>query len=514
MVVTRRSCGKFEAISLSLTPSRAKKVQTNATAVKPETPSTKKNANSRDSTPTKKVNEDLELIQNSPSSRLTPLSSPKTPVYRKSNAPLRESLVEDVASCTPRNKDVNRKSNSKTGDVTVDDREIEDLVEGTLRDSDDEDNFHDEKQKLDSNTVVAFNEKKLSGLKDITEEAGQDDLGYFFDAKPSNSRPAENLEVLEYVIDVAPHLKPVNSQDDTPRDVDSDDDDDAERECVAEDDEIDNLGFFVDKTPAANENPIHYTSDEEESSDSSIVDESESDSEMNRAASLLDDLQPFTDSHSKTVTEEGNVKNSERKKKKAKKSSQASKWTLASSLQPRIKASSYIESGSAESRNITKLKCTNDDEILKKSIIKPGFDKLDTVPPYQESVRKLKKERREERSKTMGPKWFDMKAPEMTDELRDDLNVVKMRKSLNPKRFYKNNDTKALPKFFQMGEVVETAADFYHARIPKKQRKATVVEELLADAEFRKFNKRKFIEAQEHNNKFKRRKQVKKSKKK
>ena len=38
-----------------------------------------------------------------------------------------------------------------------------------------------------------------------------------------------------------------------------------------------------------------------------------------------------------------------------------------------------------------------------------------------------------------------------------------------------------------MGTVVESAADFYHSRIPKKQRKSTLVDELLADAEFRKW---------------------------
>jgi hypothetical protein len=35
--------------------------------------------------------------------------------------------------------------------------------------------------------------------------------------------------------------------------------------------------------------------------------------------------------------------------------------------------------------------------------------------------------------------------------------------------------------------VIEDAADFYSSRIPKKQRKSTIVEELLADAEFRKY---------------------------
>ena len=38
----------------------------------------------------------------------------------------------------------------------------------------------------------------------------------------------------------------------------------------------------------------------------------------------------------------------------------------------------------------------------------------------------------------------------------------------------------------QFGEVVEDSTDFYSSRIPKKQRKSTVVEELLADVEFRK----------------------------
>ena len=37
-----------------------------------------------------------------------------------------------------------------------------------------------------------------------------------------------------------------------------------------------------------------------------------------------------------------------------------------------------------------------------------------------------------------------------------------------------------------MGTVVDSAADFYSGRIPKKQRKKNLVDELLEDAEFRK----------------------------
>lgn len=40
---------------------------------------------------------------------------------------------------------------------------------------------------------------------------------------------------------------------------------------------------------------------------------------------------------------------------------------------------------------------------------------------------------------------------------------------------------------FQVGTVVDSPVDFYNSRMPKKQRKRTIVEELLADAEFRRY---------------------------
>ena len=43
-----------------------------------------------------------------------------------------------------------------------------------------------------------------------------------------------------------------------------------------------------------------------------------------------------------------------------------------------------------------------------------------------------------------------MKAPEMTDEQKNDLMVLQWRRALDPKRFYKAPDIKALPKYFQV----------------------------------------------------------------
>ncbi|KAM4033380.1 deoxynucleotidyltransferase terminal-interacting protein 2 [Anomaloglossus baeobatrachus] len=134
------------------------------------------------------------------------------------------------------------------------------------------------------------------------------------------------------------------------------------------------------------------------------------------------------------------------------------------------------------------------EESLQKSVITPDFEKKDSVPPYKESRFKLKKMRKEERDKTTGRGWFDMKAPELTDELKNDLKALKMRSAMDSKRFYKKNDRDGFPKYFEVGTVVDNPLDFYHSRIPKKDRKRTMVEELLADSEFRRNNKKKYME--------------------
>lgn len=55
-----------------------------------------------------------------------------------------------------------------------------------------------------------------------------------------------------------------------------------------------------------------------------------------------------------------------------------------------------------------------------------------------------------EREKSKGPGWYNMKAPTMTEELKSDLQVLKMRSVMDPKHFYKKNDMEVLPKYFQV----------------------------------------------------------------
>ena len=55
-----------------------------------------------------------------------------------------------------------------------------------------------------------------------------------------------------------------------------------------------------------------------------------------------------------------------------------------------------------------------------------------------------------EREKTKGAAWYNLPATEQTEEVQNDLKILQMRAVLNPKQFYKKNDLKVLPKYFQV----------------------------------------------------------------
>jgi hypothetical protein len=101
-----------------------------------------------------------------------------------------------------------------------------------------------------------------------------------------------------------------------------------------------------------------------------------------------------------------------------------------------------------------------------------------------------------ERETTAGKGWFDMPKTEITPEIKRDLQVIRLRNVLDRKRHYKKGDQKD-PTFFQMGTVIEGPTEFFSSRMTKKERKQTIVDELLADEEARGYYKRRFMEVQE-----------------
>ena len=99
-------------------------------------------------------------------------------------------------------------------------------------------------------------------------------------------------------------------------------------------------------------------------------------------------------------------------------------------------------------------------------------------------------------TETSDERLFNMKQPEMTPEIKRDLQIIKQRSALDPKRHYKK-DKWEIPKFFQMGTIIEGNTEFYSSRLKRKERGKTMVEELLHDDTTKKYFKRKYHEIQQ-----------------
>ncbi|CAN0907887.1 rRNA-processing protein fcf2 [Linum grandiflorum] len=133
------------------------------------------------------------------------------------------------------------------------------------------------------------------------------------------------------------------------------------------------------------------------------------------------------------------------------------------------------------------------------SLWKPAQQLVDGlyVPPNNPA--QLNKLQRKQVKDTLGKGWFDMPAPTITPELKKDLQILKLRGAIDPKRHYKKSDLKVLPKYFQVGTVIESPMEYFSSRLTKKERKATLADELLADQSFKTYRKRKVREIEEQN---------------
>lgn len=90
----------------------------------------------------------------------------------------------------------------------------------------------------------------------------------------------------------------------------------------------------------------------------------------------------------------------------------------------------------------------------------------------------------------------------MTYTTKQDLEIIQMRSALDSTHFYKKNDLKVLPKYFQVGKVLPSPLDYYSERGQRTTKKKSIVDELMADAQFQKFNKRKYAETMSQSKKY------------
>ncbi|XP_037017947.2 deoxynucleotidyltransferase terminal-interacting protein 2 [Artibeus jamaicensis] len=267
---------------------------------------------------------------------------------------------------------------------------------------------------------------------------------------------------------------------------------DAERGSLNEDlgnKSGDNALFVIDTTPGLSAGKNFFLGEEDKTNEGAVEEEKEGEEEDEKS----EDEPSDEDKNKDEFSDEDDLLN-DTKSKLLKLTSSSIDTGLSIKQLGGLYINFNADKLQSNKKTLTQIKEKKKNEIMQKAIITPDFEKNYCVPPYRESKYQLQKKRRKERQKTAGNGWFGMKAPELTDELKNDLKALKMRAGMDPKRFYKKNDRDGFPKYFQIGTIVDNPADFYHSRIPKKQRKKTIVEELLADSEFRRYNRRKYSE--------------------
>ncbi|KAI0055866.1 Fcf2-domain-containing protein [Artomyces pyxidatus] len=117
-----------------------------------------------------------------------------------------------------------------------------------------------------------------------------------------------------------------------------------------------------------------------------------------------------------------------------------------------------------------------------------------------------RREKKALKTKTAGSDWFDLPAPAAADlpRLYREVEALRLRNQLDPKRFYRKDEgegrgIKGLPKYFAIGKVIPTSTPFGGAsgdNLARAERKRTLVDELVDDAEARRYAKRKFSDLQ------------------
>ena len=105
---------------------------------------------------------------------------------------------------------------------------------------------------------------------------------------------------------------------------------------------------------------------------------------------------------------------------------------------------------------------------------------------------------------TAGKGWFSFQSSldpstshsqsDASETLMKDLQVIKNRNYLDPKKFYKSSDK--FGKHLQVGTVIEGTGEYFSSRLTKVERRKTILDEVMADRGTRKYANRKFSEVQ------------------
>ncbi|KAL9646100.1 hypothetical protein ABK040_007978 [Willaertia magna] len=143
--------------------------------------------------------------------------------------------------------------------------------------------------------------------------------------------------------------------------------------------------------------------------------------------------------------------------------------------------------------------------LEKHSVLNGVEDKL--YAPLLKSKKDLSKTQQEEQEKivslldpnyssstivkkkdNLGKNWFNMPAPRMTPELKQELMAIKLKnaaesegKKLKKDKVIEEDELSKLPKYFQIGTIVDNPKEFYSDRVVKKKRQQSFLDELIQE---------------------------------
>ncbi len=86
----------------------------------------------------------------------------------------------------------------------------------------------------------------------------------------------------------------------------------------------------------------------------------------------------------------------------------------------------------------------------------------------------------------------------MNNSIKADLRMIRMRNFLDPKRFYKAPDRMRV--VLHEGTVIEGPGEYRSSRIVSKDRRLSIVDEVLYDKELLRYSKRKYEKIQTERN--------------
>ncbi|GAA5982100.1 hypothetical protein JCM5350_003455 [Sporobolomyces pararoseus] len=103
-----------------------------------------------------------------------------------------------------------------------------------------------------------------------------------------------------------------------------------------------------------------------------------------------------------------------------------------------------------------------------------------------------KKQYKANQPHTAGSKWFDMPATPMTPELKREIDAMRLRNALDPKKFMKGSaKNEKIGEFFQVGHVITPNTRATTSNSLPTASKRSFVEELVEDEQARAYAKRK-----------------------